>query len=68
MEFGIEKCTILVINNGKAETKGIELTNQDIISLLNKNGDCKCLGILKADAIKQEEKKAKTINKEKKQE
>lgn len=58
----------LVINNGKAETKGIELTNQDIISLLNKNGDCKCLGILKADAIKQEEKKAKTINKEKKQE
>ena len=51
MEFGIEKCALLVMKSGKRHlTDEIELPNQDKI---------KYLGILEADTIKQVERKNK---------
>ena len=60
MEFGIEKCALLVIKSGKRHlTDGIELPNQDKIRTLAKNETYKYLGILEADTIKQVEMKKK---------
>ncbi len=56
MEFGIEKCTLLVMKSGKRLlTDGIELPNQDKIRTLAENETYKYLGILEADTIKQVE-------------
>ena len=53
MEFGIEKCTILIMKSGKREkTKGIELPNQEIIRTLGEKENYIYLLILEADAIK----------------
>ena len=53
MEFGIEKCALLVMKSGKRYlTDGIELTNQDKIRALAENETYKYLGILEADTIK----------------
>ena len=52
MEFGIEKCALLVMKSGK-------LPNQDKIRTLAENETYKYLGILKADTIKQVEMKNK---------
>ena len=52
MEFGIEKCAMLVIKSGKRLlTDGMELPNQDKIRTLGKKETYKYLGILKADTI-----------------
>ena len=53
MEFGIEKCAMLVIKSGKRHlTDGMELTNEDKIRTLGEKKTHKYLGILKADTIK----------------
>ena len=60
MEFGIEKCALIVIKSGKRHlTDGIELPNQDKIRTLAENETYKYLGILEADTIKQVEMKNK---------
>ena len=60
MEFGIEKCAILVMKNGKRHmTHGMELSNQDKIRTPGENDAYKYLGILEADTIKQVEMKEK---------
>ena len=60
MEFGIEKCALLVMKSGKRHlTDGIELSNQDKIRTLAENETYKYLGILEADTIKQGERKNK---------
>ena len=53
MEFGIEKCALLLMKSGKRRlTYGIELANQDNIRTLAKNETYKYLGTLEADTIK----------------
>ena len=60
MEFGIEKCAMLVMKSGKWHmTDGMELPNQDKIRTLEEKETNKCLGILEADTIKQVEMKDK---------
>ena len=57
MEFGIEKCAMLVMKSGKWHmTDGMELPNQDKIRTLGENETYKYLGILEADTIKVEMK------------
>ena len=64
MEFGIEKCAMLVMKSGKRYmTDGMELPNHDKIRTLEENETSKYLGILEADTIKQLEMKD-TIQKE----
>ena len=54
MEFGIEKCAMLVMKSGKRHlTDGMELPNQDKFKMLAENETDKYLDILKADTIKQ---------------
>ena len=60
MEFGIEKCAMLVMKSGKRQlTDGMELPNKDKIKTLAENETYKYLGILEADTIKQAEMKEK---------
>ena len=60
MEFGIEKCAMLVMKSGKRHmTDGMELPNHDKIRTLGENETCKYLGILEADTIKQMQMKDK---------
>ena len=60
MEFGIEKCALIVMKSGKRHlTDGIELPNQEKIRTLAENETYKYLGILEADTIKQAEMKNK---------
>ena len=60
MEFGIEKCAMLVMKSGKRLlTDGMELLNKDKIKTLAENETYKYLGILEADTIKQVEMKDK---------
>ena len=60
MEFGIEKCAMLVMKSGKQQlTDRMELPNQDKIKTLTENETYKYLGILEADTIKQVEMKNK---------
>ena len=60
MEFGIEKCLMLVKKSGKRHlTDGMEIPNQDKIRTLGQKETYKYLGILEADAIKQVEMKEK---------
>ena len=64
MEFGIEKCAILVMKSGKQHlTDRMELPNQDKIRKLREKETCKYLGILEADTIKQVETKEEKIRK-----
>ena len=54
MEFGIEKCAMLVMKSGKRHmTDGMELPNHDRIMTLEEKETYKYLGILEADTIKQ---------------
>ena len=54
MEFGIEKCAMLVKKSGKRHiTDEMELPNQDKIRTLGENETFKYLGILEAGTIKQ---------------
>ena len=60
IEFGIEKCAMLVMKSGKRHiTDGMELPNQDKIRTLGEKKTFKYLGILEADTIKQVEMKEK---------
>ena len=60
MEFGFEKCALLVMKSGKRHlTDRIELPNQDKIRTLAENETYTYLGILGADTIKQVEMKDK---------
>ena len=60
MEFGMEKCAMLVMKSGKRHlTDGMELPNKDKIRTLAENETYKYLGILEADTIKQVEIKTK---------
>ena len=60
MEFGIEKCAMLVMKSGKRHmTDGMELPNHDKIRMLGENETYKYLGILEADTIKQVQMKDK---------
>ena len=54
MEFGTEKCAMLVMKTGKRHmTDGMELPNHDRIRTLEEKETYKYLGILEADTIKQ---------------
>ena len=58
MEFGLEKCAMLVMKSGKRHrTDGMELPNQDKIRTFADNETYKYLGILQAVNIKQGEMK-----------
>ena len=60
MEFGIEKCAMLVIKSGKRHmTDEMELPNHNKIRTRGENETYKYLGILEADTIKQVEMKDK---------
>ena len=60
MEFGIEKCAMLVMKSGNRHmTDGMELSNQDKIRTVGEKETYKYLGILEADSIKQVEIKNK---------
>ena len=60
MEFGIEKRAMLLIKNDKRHLRdGMEQAIQDKIGRLGENKNCKYLGILEADTIKQEVMKEK---------
>ena len=60
MEFGKEKCAMLVMKGGKRHlTDGMGLPNQDKIRTLGEKETYKYLGILEADTIKQVEMKEK---------
>ena len=60
MEFGIDKCTMLVMISGKQHlTKRIELSNQEKIRMLGEKETYKYLVILQADTIRQVEMKEK---------
>ena len=65
MEFGIEKCAMLVMKSGKRHfTYRMELPNQDKIRTLGEKETYKYLGILEAYTIKPEEMREKKIKKE----
>ena len=54
MEFGIEKCAMLVMKSGKRYlTEVLELLNQPKIRTIREKENYKCLDILEADTIKQ---------------
>ena len=60
MEFGIEKCAMLVMKSGKRHlTDGMELPNQDKIRTLGEKDAYKYLGIFEVDTIKQVDIKEK---------
>ena len=60
MEFGIEKCAMLIMKSGKWHmADGMKLPNQDKIRMLGEKETYKYLGILEADTIKQVERKEK---------
>ena len=60
MEFGIEKCAMLVRKSDKRQmTDGMELLNQDKTRTLGEKETYKYLGILEADTVKQVQMKEK---------
>ena len=64
MEFGIEKCAVLVMKSRKRHmTEGVELRNQVVIRTLGEKETYKYLGILEADTIKQVEMKENSFKK-----
>ena len=56
MEFGVSKCAVLVMIN----TNGINLPNQECITALGEEEECKYLAIPEADGIKNDEMKEVT--------
>ena len=58
MEFGIEKCAMLVIEKGKiVKSVGIELPDGKVIKSLQEGESYKYLGILEADKFLEEKMK-----------
>ena len=61
MEFGIDKCAVIVLKKGKLiKTEGITLPNGKEIKSLEEGEGYKYLGILEAENIKNKEMKEKT--------
>ena len=58
MEFGIEKCAMLIMKSGQQMTEGIELPNQKV-KMPRQKETYKYLGILEEDIIKHAEMKEK---------
>ena len=58
MEFGIQKCAMLVMKSGKGHITGVKQPKL-IIKTLGENETYKNLGILEADTIKWQEIKEK---------
>ena len=57
MEFGIEKCAMLIIKSGKQQmTEGMELLNQEKIRTPGEEKSYEYLRILEANIIKQVDK------------
>ena len=64
MEFGMKKCAMLIRKSAKMQIReGVELPNQQRIRTLREKENCKYLGILEVDMIKQVEIK-ENISKE----
>ena len=62
MEFGIEKCVVIIMNRGKVKsTDGIELPSGEKIREIEEGG-YKYLGILEYDRVKEQEMKDKFRN------
>ena len=60
MEFGVEKCSQLIMKSGKWQmTDVMELPNREKIRTLGETETHKYLGILETDTIKQVEMKEK---------
>ena len=58
MEFGIDKCAVLIVKNGKVrETEGIVLPNGEVLKGMEEGDSYKYLGILEADEMKHKEMK-----------
>ena len=54
MEFGKEKCTMLIMRSGNRQmTEGTEQPNEERIRTLREKVSCKNFGILEADTNKQ---------------
>ena len=65
MEFGIEKCDLLIMRSGKRYMmEGTELLNEEKFRAFGEKETYKYLGILEADTIKQVEMEEKKIKKE----
>ena len=59
MEFGLDKCGMLVIRKGvKVRSVGIELPNEEVIKELDEKG-YKYLGILQSDMVMEKQMKGK---------
>ena len=62
MEFGIEKCAMIVMEKGKiVKSVGIELPNGKVIKSLQEGESYKYLGILKADKFLDEKMKLNVL-------
>ena len=58
MEFGIEKCAMLVMEKGKiVKSVGIELPDSEVIKSLRESESYKYLGVLEADKFLEEKMK-----------
>ena len=58
MEFGTEKCALLIMKSRKGESvEGTKLPNQEWIKILGEKENYKYLGILKVDQAEIKEKK-----------
>ena len=65
MEFGNEKCAMLIMKSGKRKTaEEIEQSNLERIWWLGEKENYKFFGILEADTIKQAEMKKKNTSEE----
>lgn len=64
MEFGLERCATLAINQGKLmSTDGVKMQNNSEIKSLEPETTYKYLGILQADNIKHREVKTRVAKK-----
>ena len=62
MEFGIEKCAVLLMEKGKiVKSVGIELPNGKVIKSLQEGESYKYLGILEADRFLEEKMKLNVL-------
>ena len=60
MEFGIEKCAVVIVKRGKlSNSNGIKLPNDNFIKALNAEEGYKYLGVLESDAIMKNSMKEK---------
>ena len=52
MEFGVQKCAMLVIKRGKViESNGIDLPNNETIKSIHEENGYKYLGVMEADQV-----------------